>query len=156
MDTRLISYILAMFCFDVERVNSFSDFNTIDKTRILPFIDYSKKEIRVNYSGSKLIRLPFEPDVMTNPSNNTEISEITELLNKTAIKLDEITTKLSGLILDNNTKEEKKNKEYKQVNKCLIIENKDLDVNVADKSNRNKINDAQFNTVLKNTTLVIK
>ena len=90
LDTRLISYMLAIFNFDMQTFNAFNAFDTVDKNHILPFINYSnRKEVRLTYSNSPTVTVPIE----------TEKDQTSENYNK---YLDYDTQELLGLISKNN------------------------------------------------------
>ena len=64
LDTRLISYMLAISDLYMHTLNALNAFDTIEKQVILPFLDYcNKKEIRVTNSNSPAMSFPRKLDL---------------------------------------------------------------------------------------------
>lgn len=63
LDTRLISYMLAISDLDMHTLNALNAFDTIEKDIILPIFDYSnKKEISFTNSSSPVVSFPIKLD----------------------------------------------------------------------------------------------
>ena len=59
IDTRLISYMLAIFNLDMHMLNTLNAFDIVEKEVILPFMDYfNKKEIRITKSNTPVMTFP--------------------------------------------------------------------------------------------------